>query len=75
MQGQWGAWGVQGAGGVSATRSPREVMPLTEQFSLSGECVVNGDAVNLAGGMDSQCVPRGVLGPLQRASAMLGGSP
>lgn len=49
-------------------------MPLTEQFSLSGECVVNGDSVDLTGGMDSRCVPRGVLGPLQRASAMLAGA-
>lgn len=50
-------------------------MPLTEQFSLSGECVMNGDAVDLTGGMDSRCVRRGVLGPLQQASAMLGGPP
>lgn len=35
---------------------------LTEQFSRSAGCVVDWDAVNLAGGMDAQRVPRGVLG-------------
>lgn len=50
-------------------------MPLTGQFSLSGECVVNGDAANLTGGMDAQCVPLGVLGSPPAGRRGAGGSP
>ena len=55
------ALGVRGAGGGLCHRILLETQAsdasLTEQFSLSGERVVNWDAVNLDCGMDAQCVP------------------
>lgn len=57
-----GAWGAGGGlcHGILIKMQASDAS-LTEQFSLSGECVVNRDAVNLAGGMDAQrvlCPPR-----------------
>lgn len=47
--------------------------PLTEQFSLSDECVAHRDAVNLDHGVDAWCVlcPCRCWDLLQRAGVML----
>lgn len=59
-RGAWGSSGLVGAAGGLCHRILLETQAsdasLTEQFSLSGERVVNWDAVNLDRGRDAQCV-------------------